>query len=252
MKKWLVYVLPVIFLIISGFKLPEERKYLGRTIPDAVLIDAEGKTVQLHSLLKGKPLVIAPIYIKCPSICGVLSNGTKEAVDKLGTIGQDFNVISFSFDSTDTPKDLAGYERRYKMDGDHWKTVTADNYTIRNLMSSIGFEYDVDTVMKQFNHPALLVVITPEGRISRYVYGVSPSKRDLRLAVLGAKAEKTTPGLFAGIYLRCFGYDPLLRTYKVDWRFIISTTAGFIMVFIMATLFIKSFIVSKASHDAEY
>lgn len=249
MSKWFVYVLPAIFLIPSGFRLPDERKHLGRTVPDAVLIDAEGNTIKLYTLLQGKPLIISPIYTKCPSICGVVSNGTKEAVAKLGTLGKDFNVISFSFDSTDTPKDLKAYEKRWKMDGNHWRTVTADNYTIHQLMSAIGFEYDADTTLKQFNHPAFLVVVSPEGRISRFVYGVSPSPRDLRLAVLGAKAEKTTPGLFAGIYLRCFGYDPLLRTYKVDWRFIISTSAGFIIVFFMATLFVKSFIVSKANHD---
>ena len=61
------------------------------------------------------------------------------------------------------------------------------------LLSAIGFEYDVDTVFRQYNHPSMLVVLTPEGRISRYIYGVNPSKRDIRLAVIGAQAEQTTP-----------------------------------------------------------
>ncbi|HRO83396.1 MAG TPA: SCO family protein [Niabella sp.] len=250
MKYWqLIYLLTVIWIFNSGFRLPEEKKFLGSKIPDISLIDAQGKNVNLYSLLQGKPLIISPIYTKCPSICGVVSNGTKEAVEKLGTLGKDFNMISFSFDSTDQASDLQNYQRRWKMDGNHWRTVTSDANTIRSLMASVGFEYDVDTTLKQFNHAAMLVVITPEGRISRYIYGVSPSKRDIRLAVMAAMAEKTTPGLFAGLYLRCFGYDPVMRTYKVDWRFIISTSAGLMMIIFMSSIFIKSFIISKPEHE---
>lgn len=250
MKYWqLIYLLTVIWIFNSGFRLPEEKKFLGSKIPDISLIDAQGKNVNLYSLLQGKPLIISPIYTKCPSICGVVSNGTKVAVEKLGTLGKDFNMISFSFDSTDQASDLQNYQRRWKMDGNHWRTVTSDANTIRSLMASVGFEYDVDTTLKQFNHAAMLVVITPEGRISRYIYGVSPSKRDIRLAVMAAMAEKTTPGLFAGLYLRCFGYDPVMRTYKVDWRFIISTSAGLMMIIFMSSIFIKSFIISKPEHE---
>lgn len=249
MKCGFTYILILTWLFSSGFRLPDEKRFLGQKIPQVTLFDAEGNDVELYGLLRGKPLIIVPIYTKCPSVCGVLSNGTRDAILKLGTLGEDFNVISFSFDSTDLTTDLKSYQYRWKMDGDHWKTVSANRVAIQQFMESIGFEYDVDTLNKQFNHPALLVVLTPEGRISRYIYGVNPSKRDIRLAVMAAKAEKTTPGLFSGIYLRCFGYDPLLRTYKVDWRFIISTSAGFFMIFIVATIFIKSFIVSKADHD---
>ncbi|HUN02435.1 MAG TPA: SCO family protein [Niabella sp.] len=250
MKYWqLIYLLTVIWIFNSGFRLPEEKKFLGSKIPDISLIDAQGKNVNLYSLLQGKPLIISPIYTKCPSICGVVSNGTKEAVEKLGTLGKDFNMISFSFDSTDQASDLQNYQRRWKMDGNHWRTVTSDANTIRSLMASVEFEYDVDTTLKQFNHAAMLVVITPEGRISRYIYGVSPSKRDIRLAVMAAMAEKTTPGLFAGLYLRCFGYDPVMRTYKVDWRFIISNSAGLMMIIFMSSIFIKSFIISKPEHE---
>lgn len=169
----------------------------------------------------------------------------------MGGLGEDYNVLSFSFDTTDKVVDLFNYEKRWEMDGNHWKTVSADSQGVAALLSAIGFEYDVDTVFRQYNHPSMLVVLTPEGRISRYIYGVNPSKRDIRLAVIGAQAEQTTPGLFAGIYLRCFGYDPNLKTYKVDWRFIISTSSGIIMICIMVTLFFKTFILNKPEYDTE-
>lgn len=251
MKNWWTYliVLPALGLLTSGFRLPEEKKYLGRKVPDIKITDASGFHQSLYSLLRNKPLIISPVYTKCASLCGVISNGTRDAIYQLGTLGTDFNVVSFSFDSTDQSSDLKNYQLRWKMDGNSWKTISADAASIRLLMASVGFEYETDTILKQFNHPALLVVLSPEGRISRYIYGVNPSKRDIRLAVLDAQAEKTTPGLFAGIYLRCFGYDPQLRTYRVDWRFIISTSAGLIIIFIVSAIFIKSFIVSKANHD---
>lgn len=134
------------------------------------------------------------------------------------------------------------------MDGETWQTVTSDGKSIRSLLASIGYEYDRDTVLKQFNHPALLVVLTPSGRISRFIYGVNPTKRDIDLAVMAAMAEQTRPGLFKGFYLRCFGYDPLTRTYKIDWRFIISTSAGIIIIFFVTSIFLKTFIFSKPEH----
>ncbi len=245
MNKWRIYTITALLFICTGFRLPDEKKHLGRKIPDATLIDAGGNRLQLYSLIKGKPLIIIPIYTKCPSICGVISNGARDAIIELGTLGKDFRIISFSFDSTDTPKDLRSYEHRWAMDGENWKTVSADQKTIRKIMSSIGYDYDVDSIGKQFNHPPILIVLTPEGRISRYIYGVNPTKRDIRLATMAAMAEKTTPGIFSGIYLRCFGYDPLTKTYKVDWRFIISTSAGMIMIVLVSAIFIKSFILSK-------
>ncbi len=228
--------------------MPEEKKHLGRNVPDIDIVKADGSRINLYSLLKGKPLLLTPIYTKCPSICGLISNGTKEAVTELGALGKDFNMVSFSFDSTDTPADLRYYQQRWKMDGENWQTVTSDEQSIQKLLTSIGYEYDRDTVLKQFNHPALLVVVTPKGRISRFIYGVNPSRRDIKLAVMAAMAEQTRPGLFKGFYLRCFGYDPQTRSYKVDWRFIISTSAGLIIIFFVTSIFLKTFIFTNSEH----
>ncbi|MBP6049650.1 MAG: SCO family protein [Chitinophagales bacterium] len=248
MKIKIYFPLIAVYFILVAFTLPDENKFLGKKMTDVLLTDSNGDSIRLFKLINGKPLIIIPIYTKCASICGVVNNGTKTAIRKLGTLGKEFNAISFSFDSTDIPFDLQSYQYRWGIDGVNWKAVSANPKNIKLLTQNIGFDYDVDTVMNQYNHPAYLVVLTPEGRISRFIYGVNPSKRDIELAVLAAKAEKTTPGLFTGIYLRCFGYDPVLKTYKVDWRFILSTSAGILIIMIMTTIFLKTFILPNPNY----
>jgi protein SCO1/2 len=239
---WLI--LPAL-LLLSAFNLPNEEQFLGQKAANIKVFDGRGHLYNLYTLLRSKPLIISPVYTKCPSLCGIISNGVQVAINETGTLGKEFNVATFSFDSSDIPSDLKSYESRWKMDGANWKTISASAKNIRMLMSSIGYEYEYDTATKEFNHPAVLIVLTPSGRISRYIYGVNPSKRDIRLAVLEAASEKTKPGIFNGFYLRCFGYDPVSKTYKADWGFIISTSAGLLMIGLMSSIFIKSFIVSK-------
>jgi protein SCO1/2 len=232
-------------LMLSSFKFPDEKKFLSRKAANITVYDAKGNSYELFSLIGNKPLIISPVYTKCPSVCGILSNGTKKAVEELGTLGKDFTVVSFSFDSSDTEKNLAAYETRWSMDGVNWKTISASGENIRLLMSSIDFEYDYNSTTKEFDHPSLLVVLTPNARISRYIYGINPRKKDLKIAVMEAAAEKTSPGIFKGFYLKCFAYDPLSKTYKLDWGFIISTFTGLLIIGIVFSIFIRSFIVSK-------
>ncbi|HLF45633.1 MAG TPA: SCO family protein [Chitinophagaceae bacterium] len=233
------------WLFFTGFKFPDEKKFLSRKAANITVYDAAGNSFELFSLLGKKPLIISPVYTNCPSVCGMLSNGTKKAITELGTLGKDFTVMSFSFDSSDREKNLAAYESRWGMDGQNWKTISASGENIKQLMSSLDFEYDYNPVTKEFDHPSLLVVLTPSGRISRYIYGINPSKKDIKLAVMEAAAEKTRPGIIKGFYLKCFTYDPLSKSYKLDWSFIISTFTGLLMIGIVSGLFLKSFIVTK-------
>lgn len=242
-------LLLICWLFSCSFKIPDENKFLSRKAANVIVFDATGIRFELFSLLGKKPLIISPVYTNCPSVCGILSNGTKKAINELGTLGKDFTIVSFSFDSSDRKKNLAAYESRWNMDGKNWKTISASGENIKLLMSSIDFEYDYNPVTKEFDHPSLLVVLTPSGRISRYIYGINPSKKDIKLAVMEAAAEKTSPGIFKGFYLKCFAYDPVSKMYKLDWSFIISTFAGLLIIGIVSSIFINSFIVSKKAGD---
>ncbi len=242
-------LLLVCWLSLSCFKFPDEKKFLSRKAANITVFDATGNTFQLLSLLDNKPLIISPVYTKCPSLCGIISNGVKTAITGLGGLGKDFTIVSFSFDSSDRKEDLASYENRWNMDGINWKTISASPENITLLMSSIDFEYDYNPETKEFTHPSILVVLTPSGRISRYIYGINPSKKDIKLAVMEAAAEKTRPGILKGFYLKCFAYDPITKTYKLNWGFLISTFAGLLVIGFISTLFIKSFIASKNQDD---
>ncbi|HUM97419.1 MAG TPA: SCO family protein [Chitinophagaceae bacterium] len=240
-KYWIL----LFWILLSGFNFPNEKKFLSQKAENISVFDSKGNVFDLFSLLGNKPLVISPVYTKCPSVCGIISNGVQTVVNKLGTLGKDFNIVSFSFDSSDKKEDLAFYESRWKMDGLHWKTISAKADQIKKLMQSFDYQFEYDSTNKEFNHPSILIVLTPSGKISRYIYGINPSKRDLKLALIEAMAEKSRPGLIKGFYLRCFGYDPVSKTYKLDWRFLISTSAGLLMIGLISWIFIKSFIVSK-------
>lgn len=247
MKYLHLWILPA-WLLLSGFSFPNEKRFLAQKAANIGVFDAAGKSFELYTLLGRKPLIISPVYTRCHSLCGVISNGVQTAIAELGTLGKDFTMVSFSFDSSDRQTDLAAYENRWKMDGVSWKTISAPAENIQQFLSSIDYHYDYDPVTKEFNHPSILIVLTPGGKISRYIYGINPSKKDIKLAVMEAMAEKTRPGIIKGFYLRCFGYDPLLKTYKPDWRFIISTSAGLLMITFVSGIFIRSFIVTKNQH----
>ncbi|TXI34057.1 MAG: SCO family protein [Niabella sp.] len=233
------------WFLCSAFNLPDEKKYLAQQAANIPLFDANGSSYPLYSLLKNKPLIISPVYTKCKSLCGLINHGVYKAIKDLGTLGNDFSMISFSFDSSDTKEDLTFYQSLWKMDGNSWRAVSAHQQDIINLMASVGFEYEYNPSTKEFNHPSILIVLTPSGKISRFIYGLNPSKKDIELAVIEAMAEQSRPGIIKGFYLRCFGYDPLLKTYKIDWRFIISTSAGLLIISLVSGIFIKSFIISK-------
>ncbi|HRO45689.1 SCO family protein [Agriterribacter sp.] len=247
MKYAHLWILPV-WLLLSGFNFPNEKKFLAQKAVNIEVFDAAGNSFELFTLLGKKPLIISPVYTRCHSLCGVISNGVQTAITGLGSLGKDFTMVSFSFDSSDKPMNLAAYENRWKMDGINWKTISASAENIQQFMSSIDYQYDYDPATKEFNHPSVLIVLTPGGKISRYIYGINPSKKDIKLAVMEAMAEKTRPGIIKGFYLRCFGYDPVLKTYTIDWRFIISTSAGLLMISLISILFIRSFIVTKDQH----
>ncbi len=232
-------LLLIAFFFLCSFKDPDESRYLGRKVKDITLIDEKGKAFKLSSLLNKKPVVISPVYTKCPSACSLISGGLQKSLEDLDK--EKFTLLTFSFDSSDTQEDLESFSRRWKMDGDHWKMTTAANKEdILNLLNSMDYHFEFDG--KEYQHPNVVIILTPSGRISRYIYGLEPKAKDLELAIRIAATEKTAPGIFDGMYLKCFRFDPLTKTYILDWGFIISTFAGLLMIAIVGTIMVKSFI----------
>ncbi|MDQ3171048.1 MAG: SCO family protein, partial [Acidobacteriota bacterium] len=182
--------------------------------------DESGKQVALSSYFNtGRPVVLALVYYECPMLCTQVLNGLTGALETLSLdAGKDFDVIALSFD----PKEKAplakakkiAYMGRYGRPGtEHgWHFLTGSAESIKAVTSAVGFRYAFDEETGQFAHGALITVLTPEGRISRYLYGIDYGGRDLRLALVEASSGKiATPVDRALLY--CYHWDPTTGRY---------------------------------------
>jgi protein SCO1 len=181
--------------------------------------DEAGRTVTLGSFFHGKPVLLAPVYYRCPMLCTQILNGMVGALKAVSfDPGRDFEVVAFSFDPKDTPETAGAkrlnYVKRYgrpnTANGFHF--LTGDEANIKQLTEAIGFHYRYDPINDQFAHASGLMLATPEGRLSRYFYGVDYSPRDLRLGLVEASEHKIGTPVDA-VLLFCFHYDPATGKY---------------------------------------
>ncbi|HEX4046607.1 MAG TPA: SCO family protein [Elusimicrobiota bacterium] len=193
---------------------------LGTSVPlDAPFRDASGRTVRLRGLLQGKPAVLALVYYKCPMLCTETLNGLVRALRAISfDAGRQYDVVVVSFDPRETPALAAAkktlYVERYGRAGGArgWSFLTGGEPSIRRLAGAAGFRYAYDPELDQYAHATGLVVLTPAGRISRYLYGVEYAAGDLRLALVEASAGTIgTP--VDQLLLYCYHYDPLTGKY---------------------------------------
>lgn len=237
-----VAALLVLLLLPAGkawsYELPDEAAFLLKSVSNITVTDADGQSQPLYQPGNKRALVICPVYTKCPMACSIITAGLKKAVQKAGGLGDWYTILTLTFDTADTEHDLRKFERRWKMDGQNWKCVRTDPQSLQALLGSMDYHYDYDSVSGQYDHPNVIIVLTPSGRISRYLFGMEPKGRDLRIATLEANQErsKLNTGFFNSIYTRCFSYDAKSGTYKVDWGFILQTMAGLLMVLIVGRI----------------
>ena len=190
---------------------------LGQYIPtDLTFTDEEGVMVTSKDLFT-KPVILSLIYYNCRHICPALLSGTSEALDAMDLeTGKDFSVVTVSFDETDTPamamktKDNYVTPLKKGFRNESWKFLTGDTENIRRLTEAVGFRFKREK--EGFLHPSLLIIISPEGKITRYLYGTTFLPRDLSMAVYEASEGRT--GRSVGrLLLYCFSYDPEGRKY---------------------------------------
>lgn len=231
-----------ILILLTSFDLPEEEKFLGKYIANIPVTNAYNETLFLQDLIGNKPTLLSPIYTKCPHSCSFITANLKKALEEVDLSPEDFHVITFSFDSTDSAKDLSSFTDRWKLNNAYWHVVTASSPHIQQLLASIDFKIEWDSKFQQYNHPNVVVVITPSGRISRYVYGIFPRSKDLKMALLEAKKENTSLSLYEGFLLRCFAYDPASKQFVLNRKFILMVISGGLAVSSMIILTIRSFL----------
>ncbi|RUL89572.1 SCO family protein [Tautonia sociabilis] len=197
----------------------------GAQVPlDLRFRDESGRVVRLGDLLGDKPVILTLVYFDCPLLCNQILDGLTRSLNVLDdyTVGSEFEIISVSINPKDVPESAIAKEaavmRAYHFaseearDGWHFLT-TDDSDTIDALADSVGFSYSFNPKTNLYAHAAGIITLTPDGRVSRYVYGISYPARDLRLALSEASGGKIG-GVVEQALLLCYAYDPESGTYS--------------------------------------
>jgi protein SCO1 len=193
---------------------------LGNSIPlDLTFRDETGATVKLGDYFHDKPVVLSLVYYNCPMLCKMTLDGMVECFLSMKYIvNKDFDVVTVSFDPTETPAMAAEakhtYLTRYGQKGaeDGWHFLTGDEPSIKKLTQAVGFHYVYDAKLKQYAHPTGIMVLTPEGTLSRYFYGVEYAPRDMQFALIDASHHQVGSAVDK-LLLLCYCYDPTTGKY---------------------------------------
>jgi protein SCO1/2 len=186
---------------------------------DASLRDEQGRAVRLGDFFGRRPVVLVFAYFDCPMLCTQVINGLASALNVLSLApGRDFEIVTISFNPADTPASArakkAVYLERYGRPGaaESWHFLTADQPTIDRLTKAAGFRYVWDAQTKQFAHPSGVIVLTPDGRLARYLFGIEYGPRDLRYAIVEA-SDGRVGNVADALLLYCYHYDPMAGRY---------------------------------------
>jgi len=186
---------------------------------DTTFRDEAGTTVRLGDYFGKRPVVLVFAYYDCPMLCTMVINGLSSALGVLSlNPGQDFEIVTVSFNPHDTPASAtakkAAYLERYRRPGsaEGWHFLTGDQPQIDRVTKAAGFRYVWDEQTKQYAHPSGVIVATPDGRLAKYLFGIEYGPRDLRLAIVEASQGKVGTAADA-LLLYCYHYDPMTGRY---------------------------------------
>jgi len=221
---------------------------LGDTIPlDLTFRDEHGSAVALRSFFGArKPVILTLVYYQCPMLCTQVLNGLDRSLKELSfEIGRDFDVVTVSIDPTERPvladAKHALYAGMYGRPGAQrgWHFLTGEEAEIKTLARAVGFRYAYDPASKQFAHPSGIMLLTPEGKLSRYFYGITYAARDLRLGLVESAAGKIGSPVDE-ILLYCYHYDPATGKYGLLISRVIRI-AGVLTVLVMTVAIVILF-----------
>lgn len=193
---------------------------LNQQIPlNLAFRDEQGKTVQLGEYFSQKPVILTLVYYNCPMLCTQVLNGVESGLKEIPMdIGKQFNVVTVSIDPTEghvlAQVKQEMYTGMYGRPGasQGWHFLTGDEAQIKRLAAAAGFRYAYDPDTKQFAHASAILIVTPEGKISRYLYGIQFPSRDLRLGLVEASEGKIGSPVDQ-VLLFCYHYDPSTGKY---------------------------------------
>jgi len=193
---------------------------LGAQVPlDLVFRDESGASVRLDDLVGPRPVVLTLVYYECPMLCSQVLNGLVRCLRAVDFApGEDFDLVTVSIDPGETSGLAARKQRSYAAEygaagaAGSWRFLVGDESSIRALADAVGFRYLYDEASGEYAHASGFVVLTPEGRASRYFYGIEFPSRDLRLALVEA-SQGRIGSIVDQVLLLCFHYDPATGRY---------------------------------------
>jgi protein SCO1 len=234
---------------------------LNQQVPlDLEFRDETGKTVKLGDyFMAGRPVILNLVYYTCPMLCGEELSGEASALGVLKfTPGNEYEVVSVSFNPDETPKDAAEKKQVYisrinehldhKTDGAGWHFLTGEQPEIKKLADAVGFRYRRDPRTGQFIHAAGIMIVTPTGKIAQYYYGVEFSPKDIRLGLIEASKDKIGT-LVDQVVLYCYHYDPNTGRYGAVVTNIMRL-AGAATMLILGGFLIVMFRREKSEHGS--
>jgi protein SCO1 len=212
--------------------------------PDLVFRDETGKTVKLGDYFGKKPLILNLVYYNCTMLCGEALAGLSSAMRLVKfDVGNQFDVITVSFDPRETPEMAAAkkidYVKRYGRANAAagWHFLTGQPESINALTKAVGFQYQYDAKSNQYAHATAIMVLTPQGRISRYFYGVDFPPKDLRMGLVEASQGKIGNAVDA-VLLYCYHYDPETGKYGAMVSNILRLAAAATILLLGGLLFV--------------
>lgn len=226
---------------------------LGEYVPlDIKFYDEYGKTIALAELVKGKPTIISLVYYRCPGICSPLMSGLGTVLDEIDLeTGKDFNTLTISFDpgedyilAAEKKKNYFATFRKRAVSEDSWRFLTADSINVKKITEAVGFKY-----IKQDNdfvHSGVLTVISPDGKITRYLYGIDFLPFDVKMALIEASQGKVGTTISKIVKL-CYSYDPDGRRYTLN----ITRVAGASILFVISIFAVALFITKKKKNKSK-
>ena len=237
-----------------GLKNVGIEQHLSEQIPTGLAFrDEAGNSVLLGDYFGKKPMILNLVYYQCPMLCSEVLSGLESALRVLKfDVGREFDVLTVSFDPKETPAmalaKKAEYLKRYGRSGaaQGWHFLTGPPASIDALTEAAGFQYQYDPKTGQFAHATAIMVLTPEGKIAQYYYGVEFAPKDLRLGLIQASENKIGT-VVDQVLLYCYHYDPDSGKYGAIIGRVLQLAAG-ATVLILGTFLMVMFRLGSNAH----
>lgn len=222
-----------------------EQKLNAQVPLDLTFRDEAGQTVALGKFFQQKPVILALVYYECPMLCNMTLNGLVRSLQSIAlNAGDDFQLVAVSINPRESPQlamakketYLEKYQRHNAMYG--WHFLTGKEENIQALANAVGFRYAYDPVIKQYAHAAGIMVATPDGRLSRYFYGIEFPARDLRLGLVEASQNKIGSPVDQ-MLLYCYHYDPVSGKYGLAIQHLLQVLGSATALALGAFLFVN-------------